>query len=66
VQRLIGAGHRYPDLLNYTLAQVDAFLRAVERAEQQRLADLLLVVAIGGQGGSEAIARLQRTLRHEA
>jgi hypothetical protein len=54
-----------PEILNYTLAQVEAFLRAAERAERQHLADLLLVVAIGGQGESEAITRLQRALDRE-
>jgi hypothetical protein len=47
------------------LAQVEAFLGAAEPADRQRLADLLLVVAIGGHGESEAITRLQRTLHRE-
>jgi len=47
------------------VAQVEAFLRAAHRAERRRLADLLLVVAIGGQGESEAITRLQRALDRE-
>jgi hypothetical protein len=66
VQRLLAAGHRYPEILNYTLPQVDAFLRAAERAERQRLADLLLVVAIGGQGESDAITVMERMRIAEA
>ena len=39
------AGHRYPDILGYTLAQVSAFLAAEARLEAERLAAQLAVTA---------------------
>jgi hypothetical protein len=59
---LIGAGHAYADILDYTLAQTDAFLAAVDRQESRRLSNLLTVVSVGAQGGSDAIAKLTRHL----
>jgi hypothetical protein len=59
---LIGAGHAYTDILGYTLAQAKAFLAAVDRQESRRLANLLTVVSVGVQGGSDAIAKLTRHL----
>jgi hypothetical protein len=44
---------------------VEDFLAAAAQEERRRLADLLLIVAIGGQGEREAITRLQRSLDHE-
>jgi hypothetical protein len=38
LQRLVGHGHRYPDVLNYTVAQVRAFSEAIERSERLELA----------------------------
>jgi len=59
---LIGAGHTYASLLNYTLAQVDAFIGAVDRQESRRLANLLTIVSVGAQGSSDAIKKLLKGL----
>ena len=59
---MIGAGHAYASILNYTLAQVDAFLNAINRQESRRLANLLTVVSVGGQGSGDAIKKLMRCL----
>ena len=52
---MIGAGHAYADILNYTLAQTEAFLAAIDRQESRQLANLLSVTATGSQGSSEAV-----------
>ena len=61
-QRLIDAGHAYASILNYTLAQVDAFIAAIDRQESRRLANLLSVVSVGAQGSSDAIKKFMRRL----
>ncbi len=60
---MIGAGHAYADILDYTLAQIDAFLAAIERQESRQLASLLSVIATGSQGDSKAIARLLKEIQ---
>ena len=60
---MIGAGHAYADILDYTLAQIDAFLAAIERQEPRQLASLLSVIATGSQGDSKAIARLLKEIQ---
>ena len=60
---MIGAGHAYADILDYTLAQIDAFLAAIERQEFRQLASLLSVIATGSQGDSKAIARLLKEIQ---
>ena len=60
---MIGAGHAYADILDYTLAQTDAFLAAIERQEFRQLASLLSVIATGSQGDSKAIARLLKEIQ---
>ena len=59
---MIGAGHGYADILNYTLVQTDAFLAAIDRQESRRLANLLSVTATGSQGSSEALCRMMKVL----
>jgi hypothetical protein len=44
---LITHGHRLPDILDYTLAQVRSFLAATERADAAHDARLLSLIAIG-------------------
>jgi hypothetical protein len=44
------------------LAQVDAFIAAIDRQESRRLANLLTVVSVGGQGSGDAIKKLMRCL----
>ena len=46
--------------MNYTLAQVDAFIAAIDRQESRRLANLLSVVSVGAQGSSDAIKKFMR------
>jgi hypothetical protein len=41
---------------------VDALVGAVDRQESRRLANLLTVVSVGTQGGSDAIKKLMRGL----
>ena len=60
---MIGAGHAYADILDYTLAQIDAFLAAIERQEFRQLASLLSVIATGSQWDSKAIARLLKEIQ---
>ena len=59
---MIDAGHAYASILSYTLAQVDAFIAAIDRQESRRLANLLTVVSLGAQGSSEAIKKFIRQL----
>ena len=59
---MIDAGHAYADILNYTLAQVEAFLKAIDRQESRRMANLLTVVSVGAQGSSDAIKKFMRRL----
>ena len=60
---MIGAGHAYADILDYTLAQIDAFLAAIEQQESRQLASLLSVIATGSQGDSKAIARMLKEIQ---
>ncbi|WP_328517577.1 hypothetical protein [Ralstonia solanacearum] len=56
---MIDHGHRLPDVLGYTLAQVRAFLDATARAEAAREARLLSLIAIGARGDAR---NLEHTL----
>ncbi|WP_081026207.1 hypothetical protein [Ralstonia solanacearum] len=56
---MIDHGHRLPDVLGYTLAQVRGFLDAAARAEAARDARLLSLIAIGTRGDAH---NLERTL----
>ena len=62
MQRLIGAGHAYPDVLGYTLAQMNAFLDAIEQQEARRMGNLLSLIATGSQGNQAALQRMMRAL----
>lgn len=48
--------------MGYTLAQVDAFLAAVDRQEARHLSNLLTVIATGAQGSGDAIRRALKEL----
>ena len=61
-QRLIAYGHVWQDIQHYTLAQVDAWLDAINRQEQRQLANLLTVIATGSQGTAEAIRKALHSL----
>jgi hypothetical protein len=51
-----------PDILNYTLAQMEAFLAAEHRRQCEHLGLLLAVTAVASQGDKRAIERLQQEL----
>ena len=63
VQHLIERGHRLPDILDYTLAQVRGFAAATAREDAARDARLLSLIAIGARGDSrhldQTLDRLQ-------
>ena len=59
---MIGAGHSYGSILNYTLAQTEAFLMAINRQESRHLANLLTVISTGSQGSGESLRKLFREL----
>lgn len=48
--------------MGYTLAQIHAFIAAVERRESRRLANLLAVIASGSQGTDDSIRKMIRDL----
>ena len=44
------------------MAQIDAWLGAIDRQEQRQLANLLTVIATGSQGTGEAIRKAIQSL----
>ena len=46
-------GHRLPDILDYTLAQLKGFADAVVRMDSARDAQLLSLIAIGSRGDAK-------------
>ena len=60
---MIAHGHRLPDILDYTLAQVRGFAAATVREDAARDARLLSLIAIGARGESrhldQTLDRLQ-------
>ncbi|MBJ2165623.1 hypothetical protein IHV84_16960 [Acidovorax sp. IB03] len=60
---MIERGHRLPDILDYTLAQVRGFAAATARVDAARDARLLSLIAIGARGDSrhldQTLDRLQ-------
>jgi hypothetical protein len=52
---LIGHGHRLPDIFDYTLAQVQGFLRATGRQEAASDARLLSLIALGTRGDARNV-----------
>ena len=63
IARLIRSGHRYPDILGYTLGQLNAFLAADSRLEHERLSTQLAVMTTAAQGNREGIRQLQAELQ---
>src|SRR5579885_689748 len=59
VQHLINHGHRLPDVLDYTLAQLRGFMAATTRSDATRDARLLSLIAIGSRGDTR---QLDKTL----
>lgn len=62
---MIHAGHRLPDVLDYTLAQMTAFLDAEMHRGREHASLLLGVTAVASQGAKRSIERLQRELDRE-
>ncbi len=62
---MIEHGHRLPDILDYTLAQVRGFVAATARTDAARDARLLSVIAIGTRGDArhldQTLDRLTKT-----
>lgn len=56
---MIEHGHRLPDILDYTLAQVRAFIEATVRTDAELDARLLSLIAIGTRGDGR---QLDKTL----
>ena len=52
---LIGAGHRFEEIKQYTLTQFKGFLLAASRAETRAHLRFLTGTAIAAQGNSDAI-----------
>ena len=62
IHRLVSAGHRYPDLLNYTLVQVRCFLATSDRAEREALAVQFALLVTAQRGDRSEIQSLLREL----
>ena len=62
---MIHAGHRLPDVLGYTLAQLTAFLDAETQRDREHASLLLGLTAVACQGDKRSIERLQRELDRE-
>ena len=59
---MIHAGHRLPDVMDYTLAQLTAFLDAETQRDREHASLLLGLTAVACQGDKRSIERLQREL----
>ncbi|ENZ78277.1 hypothetical protein OR214_01691 [Ralstonia pickettii OR214] len=66
VQHLIAHGHRLPDILDYTLAQVRGFAAATAREDVARDARLLSLIAIGARGDARHIDQTLDRLQDHA
>ena len=62
---MIHAGHRLPDVLDYTLAQLTAFLDAETQRDLEHASLHLGLTAVACQGDKRSIERLQRELDRE-
>ena len=63
---MIEHGHRLPDILDYTLAQVRAFLAATVRTDAARDARQLSLLAIGTRGDARQIDQTLDQLTDQA
>ena len=62
---MIEHGHRLPDILDYTLAQVRGFVAATARTDAARDVRLLSLVAIGTRGDARHLGQtLDRLTDH--
>ena len=63
---LIAHGHRLPDILDYTLAQVRCFAATTAREDAARDARLLSLIAIGARGDSRHLDQTLDRLQNHA
>ena len=63
---MIDHGHRLPDILCYTLAQVRGFTAAISRVDAAREARLLSLIAIGTRGDSRHLDQTLDRLQNQA
>ena len=63
---MIGHGHRLPDILDYTLAQVQAFIEATARTDAEQDARLLSLIAIGTRGDGRQLDKTLDRLTDQA
>ncbi|KAF7599462.1 MAG: hypothetical protein CGU29_07415 [Candidatus Dactylopiibacterium carminicum] len=63
---MIAHGHRLPDILDYTLAQVRGFSAATVREDAARDARLLSLIAIGTRGDARHIDQTLDRLTDQA
>lgn len=66
IQRLIAHGHRFPDILGYTLAQLRAFLGAIERGDATQDARLLTLLTLGARGDAHQLDKALDRLTEQA
>ncbi|ODU09033.1 MAG: hypothetical protein ABS84_10005 [Rubrivivax sp. SCN 71-131] len=63
---MIAHGHRLPDILDYTLAQVRGFAAATVREDAARDARLLSLIAIGARGDARHLDQTLDRLTDQA
>ena len=63
---MIAHGHRMPDIIDYTLAQVRGFAAAIAREDAARDARLLSLIAIGGRGDARHLDQTLDRLQAQA
>ena len=61
---MIDHGHRLPDILDYTLAQLQGFSAAAARREALRDAQLLSLIAIGSRADAKHLDKTLQRLEH--
>lgn len=61
---MIDHGHRLPDILDYTLAQLQGFSAAAARREALRDAQLLSLIAIGSRADAQHLDKTLQRLQH--
>ena len=63
---MIAHGHRWPDILDYTLAQVRGFIAAIGRNDAAHDARQLSLVAIGTRGDARNLEQTIDRLTDQA
>ena len=54
---LLSVGHKWTDILDYTMPQFKAFCEAAEKAKRMDHAALIAAVATGAQGDGKGIKK---------